>query len=1118
MPPQTLEEVNEAIRVRITTLLKENLALQVSKLESNKGFESFETFSSLSEEEKFRKTFQGTLIKARSAGPLGRLGGDVRIGFLRGIPGGEAALKFIFDEQGRELIRPEGLSGALAQGGAQVATELPQIFGLTGVLGKSKRFQQLGRLSKSLVTGTVFGGAKGAISGEPETIVPRAIGTGLTFVAFGKAGEIGSKASRLIPKALIRKIGPIAGQRVINVASKTGAITGGAGVGAALGIGAPSEEQVASTILGGALGLMGTKSPRQIRFALRPGKTRVPISRQLPDLRKDPTIQRINQLTQEKLQLLDRQVAEELESIARIPRASKEEMATIQRASDFQRQADKADHIASDLARVGDFTEALNFGRQAKRLRELIPTQPTQLGGGQKPLRSAVEIAMEKPLGPKTEIPREVIESIAQREAITEVLIKAQEGHISAQEPALAEAIQKAELTGLSESVRFPLLDAQTKQTIIDSVVKAPPIKGIDLQTTEFIRIAQELDGGNPGVRFVTGPHTEMFKNILKQGGEADRNARVVMIGLLKKLKSFGFKVRLDGKINKQESRRFRDFIERVDPTVLRFGKRAFLNRSFKTTFRNKPFSDIEIKKFSQGEKEVRKILDSYYTELNEFLSASGQSMARYVNDYLPWIAEIDASRYLTGDGTATARLSSKFERPEHAPFKFKNPRGRERPVNPIDAIRAVEDYVNRAEIAKASEKTIQEVRFRAEVSRKLKDGERELEGQKRYDTYSKFMDNFADTLTGMTDRHSIDLLLRDHPMGRAVGWVNSRWVSNVLTSFGPFINQVLSVPALAGSEVGLTRAFKGSTRAGMNEFWGMIIRHVSNPAYETFAAQHSLVYNARLHAGEGRLIARRTNVIGRFFDSITGSMDRVMVAGAFNTGYRYGRRTLGLGHENAVTYGDVLAARTNAVFNRALKPAFLQSRAGSIIAPLNTSIFASMNLMFRDGISNPELPLGVKISRVGKMFASAVLIRMALEQFRKSPGNVFEDAFLDNIPLIGSMARFGGPGVFSSFTRFFQGKSPRSKTRGAILLFGPRGSFQLTKTFEGIKATLEDGIVRGKDGEELYRFDTRDLAEVLRAVTFSPSGTKAGEAFFDKVFPGFVRGTLQAFDIIDTK
>jgi hypothetical protein len=170
------------------------------------------------------------------------------------------------------------------------------------------------------------------------------------------------------------------------------------------------------------------------------------------------------------------------------------------------------------------------------------------------------------------------------------------------------------------------------------------------------------------------------------------------------------------------------------------------------------------------------------------------------------------------------------------------------------------------------------------------------------------------------------------------------------------------------------------------------------------------------------------------------------------------------------------------------------------------------MNIMYNDGIMNSSLPLSTRASRVGKMYGSAVLIRMALEQLRQSPGNVWEDAFLDNIPVLGSSVRFGGPGVISTITRLLQAKSPRSIARGTTLLFGPKGSFQVIKTYEGIQATLRNGAVRNKEGDVIFQYSVEDIPEVLRSAIFSPSATKAGAEYYNQLFPGTIPSLIKAF------
>jgi hypothetical protein len=348
-----------------------------------------------------------------------------------------------------------------------------------------------------------------------------------------------------------------------------------------------------------------------------------------------------------------------------------------------------------------------------------------------------------------------------------------------------------------------------------------------------------------------------------------------------------------------------------------------------------------------------------------------------------------------------------------------------------------------------------------------------------------------ASGIAGKLSGGKTDIFLTKHPIGKLINGLTQNWMGQMVTTMSVGLTQMLSMAPLAGSEVGMGRAWKSFG----NVFWGEVMRAVRNPGHLDF--MDSMTKDVR---EAGRMHGNFTdapNPVARFVGKFAEYMDTLMVKTAFNAGFRYYmevKRPLGMPSEiaveNAKKYGDYVSARTQAVFIKHLKPQMLQPIWMSHVMPFQNSVWASMNTLVRDGLMSKDLSFNQKLSRTAAFYATAVMVSAAIRQLKSSPGNIWEDALLTAVPVLGGISRFGGStaGYIGEIQRIVVSPTRENVVRGITNIAAPVGTGQLFRTAAGLASMYKgEGLARSA-----VPMDQADPLEWLRAATTGYRGTKA--------------------------
>ena len=124
-----------------------------------------------------------------------------------------------------------------------------------------------------------------------------------------------------------------------------------------------------------------------------------------------------------------------------------------------------------------------------------------------------------------------------------------------------------------------------------------------------------------------------------------------------------------------------------------------------------------------------------------------------------------------------------------------------------------------------------------------------------------------------------------------------------------------------------------------------------------------------------------------------------------------------------------------------------------------------------------------------------SVLTRLAIDKLRNSDDLSVVGVAQDIIPLFGS-SRFGTP-VLGQLIDVATGKTTAMKAaeRLAFQIFPPFGGEQARKTKDAIRALAVNGIVRDKNGKEMFRIES--TSDQIRALLFGVWRTGPGKERF---------------------
>lgn len=533
---------------------------------------------------------------------------------------------------------------------------------------------------------------------------------------------------------------------------------------------------------------------------------------------------------------------------------------------------------------------------------------------------------------------------------------------------------------------------------------------------------------------------------------------------------------------------------------VDRFGK--YLNGEIT----GKDLTPSEAATFERGRELYKKYTDQIFNTMKPILKKLGYGELNYRENYFAWYREAEGVESLFKQTLQDQSQGSIKSKAQEIPYRHMMRKGND-PVNLIDPFRALELVLADAARLQSYEPLVQKGKFLAERSKEY--GRQDV---------SNLMTRLADGMIGIRLKHAYDTFFTEHPAGKFILGLTNNFIGNILTTFNPVLNQTLGLPAITG-ELGAS-PFKVAVeyaKANAQEFWGMFARKAIDPSSLSNYLQYSNFAKARELAHHNSL-SERPGLVENAFAGAYQYFDRVVGATAWNLGYEKANTKLKLSHEDSVRYADLIASRTQGVFDTLLKPRLLQGPLGKVLAPLSTGTFAAFNTLVPDTIQNSKLSKYQKASRIGSQIGMTMAIQLALGALyggSNDPMKYLEDAILAQIPVLGGLVRSGISGPIGTVGRFVDSPTPTSLARTISLLSPVKGGYQAVKTFEGIKSLINDGMVYDRNGEPLYQFDTSSIGNVLKSLAFSPSRTAEGRAryaYLDSSFSHKVAKGLDGF------
>lgn len=1044
-----------------------------------------------------------------------------------------------------QRIQPTNLSESLLYGGTSALAELPAIIGASRLVGGLTPGLSTGggiaKTFQSALTGGVYEGGKATVGGRWGDILPDIAKGAGTFAAFHAGGEIGGNvlsslpklSTKLLPTKLLTKISPQIAETVTNVTKTTGSAVGGALAGLSLAQmgNAPDYEKTSQAILGAAIGLMGSKAGA--KDALIRAADKVLIERKIKAidrLQDDARTSEIMDLwnVAKSFREIDPEFAARYEQAA-IDRGLREIVPPAlhgpAKPIAFEGQAKQLPY--QPIVEGPETLRTLapkDIDTKTRRTRGpgfiMYPKNSVgaSLAGEQIEKISALNDAIKEPvilqnLKDTANVPAE----IRQDNAIFE---QNKQTNPEAASQAQVEVDKKSSL-----------VSPEIKQEIERDMANPKLDTNINLYVKELFRnLIGKLGGGDP----TQGSFSRFIFDITK--GYIDKKVASTELKnrFFTELKALGFvPIKSAGffrswfkgehYIEKGFLKRFSYWFHQEDP-FFRDVSKKYWDSEAKA---GRPLRQFEIDKFNKIADIMKKYTQPLLDEVNAYRRTIGQTEIKEIAKYSPFLEAFETSLDFTSKGVwqDAIKLMSKILDgeaggspviSEGAPPRqagFQHTARYKTPDALMDPFTSLEKYFEHVEHFKQNAPLIQRANYFADIAEGIagkfealwKTGNDKLspedvawktqmmEAGKTPQSYQVLADNFrkiSESIAGKNQGGGIDAWLTNDRMGRVINKIQQTWMGQMVTTFSVGMTQLLSLVPLAGSEVGMGRAWGSLADVFAKE----VIRMVKNPEMSLFP--ESLTKQAR---DVNHLEGKFTNVpnnLARFVGRFAEFMDTFMVKVAYNAGYRYYMEKMrpgGMTMEDAIPraqrYGDYLSARTQAMFIKSMKPLLLQNIVMSHIIPFQNSILAGFNTMAGEGLLAKNLSLDQKTTRLAGAYATAVILTYAINSLKQSPGNIWEEAILQIIPVVGSMTRFGGTsaGYMGEIQRMLISPTKENVVRGIVNIGGPVGSSQVVRTAGGLASMIK--------GEALSRsavpMDASNPFEWLRAATVGYRATK---------------------------
>ncbi len=621
-------------------------------------------------------------------------------------------------------------------------------------------------------------------------------------------------------------------------------------------------------------------------------------------------------------------------------------------------------------------------------------------------------------------------------------------------------ALQEARVTGRKAQLALTRAGVSKSEQVVQNLKTVKDIGPLSSEGLDTFRLSNQIDNSplGPFHDEVTVPLTRKMQAQFKMS----EGIITEMNDLIKKLKLKG-----------------------SDST----GIRKFIEEGF-TPPKGKEAAYTEMSNW------LRTQYDDLLGQLNKARKANGQAPIPRRNDYVTHIEQLNVADDITNDITrAEISLVDEFVRPTEVGFRFAEPRTLQGiPEQKLaGAFEAFDTYARRAAKSIHLSDTVEKLtRFSNEAFRA---GKKNL---------GEALQSWSNTVSGIPEAGGINRWFRDTRVGKLFRAYIGRTIKNViLGNFSVALNQTLAIGQL-GAEVGPIRAISALTKTISDDIGGMLIKRTINPEYTKFAARFSNVYKLRLQRGipeltetlkGSRVTEAIFGTIEKPMQALIGVMDRLLVETSFNAGFKKARG-LGLSFRDAIQFGDDVAARTNALYDKLLKPKFLRGEAIQTIVPLQTIVVNNFNQIMTD-IPRKGLVGGAKA--VTNLMASGLMIRMGLEVIRPSRDGLFSQMLADVVPFLQS-TRFDITPLDSilKVQRGEQKVSTFVKRRVLLPLLPFGGGAQLIKTGGAIRAIMGDnGIVRDSSGRKMFQIDSG--VDRIRALVFGVYGTAAAKERFRK-------------------
>ena len=802
-----------------------------------------------------------------------------------------------------------------------------------------------------------------------------------------------------------------------------------------------------------------------------------------------------------------------------------------------------------------DYANDLYAGAEkglANLMKPLPVPQATE--GGQTPIKSSAELAMEKlnPVEPKLQRPVEVPPKLPESgikarqrregEAKLEEFINTPDSVLRklAQEQALVEALQRQNNAG----PRASNIMAEAKQVIasgqeqanrdgaIDPVVKAEldaillptmrdaePVGNATRVLTDPGRLLNDFDkphGG--GIGKGSGPWNALWSRVRNDVIKIQETESKVFTRLEEALKSAGFKTNqfaksltgghLFDKAMREQYTGYRLSLF-TNEKLANMGYDATQIANLRKAINALPRATIDT--FIKSDGVLQKVFDEYFSKMETHMAKTGKEL-RYEENFFPFYID-NLNKVLPQDyGAVSPYQIAKEKGWRHNRRKY------EIPENLIDPITAATRYIRESEMKLGLDGHIQALSYARDVALNgikipkvdptTKQPMLDKAGRQMFDTISSRHDialvfnQIVDSMSSSGYLDAVGSLLASKPgimLSRAV----TKMLGQVVLTPSTVINSLLSTAGPTGSEIGASR------------FWRHTAKSLSNPMF-LGAAKDSATLKSRLFINDNHIVNSK-NFIEHFFSAANVTTDRILIKAAYNAAHEYASETLfkhmppEVRAQKAFEYADSFADRSMGIFNKIFKPNLLNQKWINIVAPFQTSAFASTQMLWHDVAMNKQLTPQVKAQRIGTIIGTAILARLTLSMFKGEPDNPtssIQKAVLDQLPIIGDFNRLGG-GV-SGFTRLLQKPSWDTAASSSTQLLAPRGSYAVYRLYNGIKAILNDGIIRDSRGEAMYQFDTTNPAEILRALVFSPYQTWGVSQQFGERHPSWTTKVLK--------